>query len=445
MRSVVYNAVPLAAVVLALLFSATDRPGAPPPPPRPRFDDGPVGSAPGAVRGEPGDPASATAALQDPNRPDAFPGEGRIEIARGGALRVCGRPVPPSRLAERLAAFADEDRDESTARKLSRRAVRVVADPETPWRIVRQALSDCTRPEVRIVRLRLTAGKTERIAVAGDRVQMPGVYARWEERPVITVALSLGPGSPGPVRVKLLDQELGHDDAAFSLLARRVGQIARMNRGLAGEIVAVGELPARIVVRTLSIYRRAGVPETHIRGLPPRSWAAELLIRAIEDRDHAVLDERLRAVLLGEGEYRVAEYLWEEGRDHADDIAVRVVSLLSAEQEKDGFQRENWKYLLHALGEPGARALGEAARLGSAGALTVLGRWYPRSLTIHALPGIRVAASSRESSVRILAVRALVRMRRHDRRAREELARIADDPLEALVLRSVARDALAAR
>jgi biopolymer transport protein ExbD len=89
-----------------------------------------------------------------------------------------------------------------------------------------------------------------------------------EEKPKITVELKRKRGEKH-TRVKLLDSEIGMDDAGFRLLDQRITSIHSSNAELPGEINAWAEVPHEDVVRAIDSFLRAGVEEITFYGAPP--------------------------------------------------------------------------------------------------------------------------------------------------------------------------------
>jgi biopolymer transport protein ExbD len=89
-----------------------------------------------------------------------------------------------------------------------------------------------------------------------------------EEKPKITVELKRRAGER-TTRVKLLDSEIGVDDAGFTILNERIQAIVRTNPDMPGEINAWAEVPHSDVIKAVDAFMGANVKDLTFVGAPP--------------------------------------------------------------------------------------------------------------------------------------------------------------------------------
>jgi len=438
---------PLLSVTLAVVFAAASSPATPPVPPRPEPDETLAFEPPVVVR-------TTSLARADPGKtdeparePEPIEGEARIDVAANGALRFEGRPVTQDGLVVALTAFADKDRDENSSQRISRRAVRVVTDPKTRWRHVRRALSDCTRPEARIGRLRLTVGeRTETIAVARDRLVLPGRRVKYEVKPVLTARVQSS-RLLGLSRIRLFGMSFRRHRQPFKGLAEGLELIVHANPGLDGEVHADGCTRAGDVIRVLGVYRGAGVARTHLAGIPAPHWGTEQFIRSLVDKSPDRHDVRVQVLVADDAGFlgydALITYLEWEGRKVRDRVGIALIPFADKEVAADPEDLTPAIDILSGLGWRFVGLLRAEARGGSVGAIRALSQIDPLHAGI-AIEDLIIAASSPTSEVRSEAVRALPRIcRRDDPRVRRLFERIAEDEFEVAETRETVRRYLA--
>jgi hypothetical protein len=97
------------------------------------------------------------------------------------------------------------------------------------------------------------------------------------------ISLTLSRGDPNAaLRVRLLDTDVGHDEAGFLAATRRIRSIRRADPSLPGEIASEGGVVAKDVVLAMDCFADAGVERVRFEGVPPFSWAAERLRERLE-------------------------------------------------------------------------------------------------------------------------------------------------------------------
>jgi len=257
-----------------------------------------------------------------------------FSVHASGTVRIGGVLLDGRGVLARLRAHADRSRD---AEGVSREAMAVVADAGTPWRAVRDVLSLCSHPDVRIERVFVGTSPASaiRILVPRDRLPPRGVKVKTEIEPRLTVSLRR---YSGMTVVDLLDANLGDGERGLAECDRRIGGIHERNPEVPGEIRAGDGTPLREVLRAHAMFGAREI-EVRIHRVPADCWELEEFYREVEACDGPELC-RVLLRALDHGDWRVTYEagvrladLWRLGR-HREELLAGIREALRSESDR---------------------------------------------------------------------------------------------------------------
>jgi len=192
-----------------------------------------------------------------------------VVIAADQTVYCGGGTVDLPELRKRLLAHAERKRVTDHPMRPSAVPVLILASKDVRWRAVQFVMQCCAMPDVRINRIYLAMRDAK-----GGLVTVPcflpidrGIGPRRDSIPTLTVELKRK-SSEKVTRVKLLDQEIGSDDAGFRICGKRIRQIMQHNKELPGEINAWASVPYGHVMKTFEIFKAAGLKKVTFLGAP---------------------------------------------------------------------------------------------------------------------------------------------------------------------------------
>lgn len=190
----------------------------------------------------------------------------RFSLDRWGTVRLDEEPIEREALRRRLVDYADGSREEGGGLRVSTRQVEVYVDPAAEWGPVRETLSLCADPEVRIWKILLRVGGTShRLALDRDALARKVVL----DGP-IELAIRIRRVDEG-LEYRLLDRDQGRNDAGQAALVERLNVIAAaVGEELVPAIEAAPDVRAAEVAEVLALCEAAGLPPARIEGAPPK-------------------------------------------------------------------------------------------------------------------------------------------------------------------------------
>jgi len=192
-----------------------------------------------------------------------------VVVAADETVWCGGASVNLADLRKMLAAHAGRKRDETHPLKPSTVPVLIHAAKGTRWRILQFVMMCAAMPENRMYRIYLSLrdGKGAPVHVPCF-LPIDDALGGWRHvPPAIPVDLKREKGETH-TRVKLLDREIGVDDAAFRAARQRIAQLVKGGKALIGEINAAAWVPYADVVRAFGIFKSAGVGRVDFFGAP---------------------------------------------------------------------------------------------------------------------------------------------------------------------------------
>lgn len=398
----------VSALLVAVLVST--RPPATPPLPElaesaPAPLPGPVSAPPFiAVAGAPGAPA-VFAGAQPTGEPIL------LEVLGQDSVRISGEVVGAAELVRHLALLADEDRDEESWNRVSRRELVVRAAANSQWGAVRRFLLLAAGPNVRIYRVAVALPGGDPVAISVRADWVSGEQKEKRRRTGIDVSvnavLRLDAGDEH-TRLELLGEDIGNWPGGRDTLREMCAKILASpgNEGLSADLVTSGAVSFGEVVETLSTFWSVGHPEVYLDCLMPPyyMWPIGESGWDFEEKASLLTGEERTGILL--------DGLWSESDLKADtaeylllDEGVAVLPALLARMERDGMPpREVLEIvdcacgmvgpdtaLLHSFGEDAVPLLIRAASSPSAAV---------RGIVLRALSGFPKSGSEVEEVIR---------------------------------------------